>query len=309
MKNALTLSLLASVLLATSGCDSDPSGSQPARLSVRLTDAPGDFASAEVEIEQIYLLGTSTGDAEGEPSSNDKVVLFSGSRSFDLLDLRNGVTAELANVAIPEGNYQELRLIVGDVAITTNGGTTYSTEDNTLKCPSCAQSGLKVKLPAGGVDLDQGAQTIIIDFDVAQSFGHGAGNSGRWIMHPVIRATKVETTGGILGTVTLAQGVTLPTCGGAPVTIAQFVPTATAGDVVLSAATASDGNLKFSFVVPGTYTMGYTSTVAYDNGETLTFTATPSATTATIGSGGTFDVDYTITGATCAAAPPPAPAT
>lgn len=307
MKKSLAISLLTGVLFATAGCDSDPSGSGPARLSVLLTDAPGDFASAEVEIEEIYLLGSGQNDDE-DAGPGGKVVLFSGSRTFDLLELRNGVTAQLADVAIAEGNYHELRLVLGNVSITTNGGTTYSTEDNTLKCPSCSQSGLKVKLPAGGVELNRGDQTIIVDFDVAQSFGHAAGNSGRWIMHPVIRATKVDATGGIFGTVTLADGVTLPTCGGAPVTIAQFVPTATLGELVISAATEVDGDLIFSFVVPGIYTMGYTSEVLYDNGDKLAFTATPSVTTATIGSGGTFDVDYTITGATCTLAPPPAPA-
>lgn len=300
MKRAIPLSLITGLLILA-GCESDPSGSDAARVSVLLTDAPGDFASAEVEIEEIYLVG-------GSDDESGRIVLFDGGGTYDLLDLRNGVTAELGEVAIPAGSYQEMRLVVGDVTITTEGGTTYSTEDNTLKCPSCAQSGLKVKLPAGGVSFETGDQAIIVDFDVAQSFGHAAGNSDRWIMHPVIRATNVAATGGILGMVTLAEGLVLPTCGGAPVTISQFVPTATLADGVLSATTNTDGALTFSFVVPGTYTMGFTETVAYDNGDVLTFTATPSATTATIGSGGSFDVDYVITGATCTVAPPPPPA-
>ena len=32
----------------------------------------------------------------------------------------------------------------------------------------------------------QGDDALVLDFDVSQSFGHGAGNSGRWIMRPVI---------------------------------------------------------------------------------------------------------------------------
>lgn len=287
--------------LGLAACENDPAGSNTARVSVLLTDAPGDFASADVEIREIYLVG----DAD-EEGTNGRITLFDGSALFDLLDLQNGVTAELAQVTVPPGTYHQIRLVIGDATITTEGGTTYSTEDNTLKCPSCAQSGLKVKLPGGGLTLASGEQSIVVDFDVAQSFGHAAGKSGRWIMHPVIRATRAEASGGITGMVTLAEGVTLPTCGGAAVDLTHFVPTAVDGEVSMTGAVGSDGALRFSFVGPATYTMGYTSTIEYDNGDTLAFTATPSVTAATVSSGADFVVDYVITDATCTPAPAPA---
>src|SRR5688572_18026363 len=127
--------ILCALLLAFTACD-DPFGSdEGARVTVLLTDAPGDFATADVEIREIYLQGNADGD-----ESDGRVVLFSGREVFDLLGLQTGVTAELADVSVPAGTYPQLRLVIGEATITTEGGTTYSTEDNTLQCPSCSSS-------------------------------------------------------------------------------------------------------------------------------------------------------------------------
>jgi hypothetical protein len=64
MKKSLGTLLLTGVLVATAACDADPASSAPARVSLLLTDAPGDFASAEVEIEEIYLLGSGQNNDE-----------------------------------------------------------------------------------------------------------------------------------------------------------------------------------------------------------------------------------------------------
>lgn len=280
--------------VAAAACDGDAAGNDMARVSVRLTDAPGDLASAEVEIREIYLQGA------GEETEG-RVTLFSGSRTLDLLTLQNGVTEELADVTVPAGSYSQLRLVVGDARITTEGGATYSTANNTLQCPSCAQSGLKVNLPGGSLRLEDDAQVLVIDFDVSQSFGRAAGQSGRWVMRPVLAATKVETSGVIAGTVSLAQGVTLPQCGGAQVDLSRFVPTATVGDIRLTGHTTAAGALRFPFVAPGTYMVGFVDRVSFENGEMLTFAATPSAPSVTVSAGSTPLVNYSITSATCAA--------
>lgn len=280
--------------LAAAACDGGAAGNDMARVSVRLTDAPGDLASAEVEIREIYLQGN-----EGE--AGGRVTLFSGSRTLDLLTLQDGVTEELADVTVPAGSYSQLRLVVGEARITTESGATYSTSGNTLQCPSCAQSGLKVKLPGGSVRLEDDAQILVIDFDVAQSFGRAAGRSGRWVMHPVLAATELETSSVIAGSVSLAQGVTLPQCGGAPVDLSAFVPTVTAGEITLSGRTTAEGALRFPFVAPGTYTVGFVERVSFENGQTLTFGATSNVQSVAVSAGSTPGVNYSVTSATCAA--------
>lgn len=297
MKRSLAAATLALALVAA-GCDDDGTRSDTARVSVQMTDAPGDLESATVEIVDVYLQ-RGADDDEGDA----RVTLFTGSQTFDLLDLQNGVTEELADIVIPAGSYSQLRLVVGDVSITTEDGTTYSTEDNTLQCPSCAQSGLKVKLPGGSVDLEEDTQILLIDFDVAQSFGRARGSSGRWVMHPVMTATRLETTGVIEGTVALADGVTLPACGGGDVDLTHFIPTVVDGEITYSGNTSVEGDHRFPFVAPGTYTTAYVEGIDYDNDETLTFTATADVSSVTVASGGSATVNYTITGATCAPTP------
>jgi len=59
----------------------------------------------------------------------------------------------------------------------------------TLVMPSLAQSGLKVNLPDDAVVIGEDeVVTLVVDFDVAQSFGQMAGGSGSWVMTPVLHA-------------------------------------------------------------------------------------------------------------------------
>jgi hypothetical protein len=284
------LAIATTVLMA--GCDADPAGSDGmTRVRVLLTDAPGDLASAEVTISSVYFQG-----------QGGRVPLFDGAATFDLLELQNGITAELAEVVIPAGSYSDLRLVVQSASLTTLDGRTYSTAAGTLTCPSCAQSGLKVKMPGGAVRLESDSEVLLLDFDVAQSFGRQAGQSGRWVMHPVIHATDFQAALPLSGTVALAEGVTLPAaCGGRAVSIEQFVPTATAGELVVTGSTRADGTLRFSFLAPGTFTLGHVPAVSFDDGDVLNFTATVSPETVTVGSGAATTAAYTITGVSCAA--------
>ena len=100
-----------------------------------------------------------------------------------------------------------------------------------LRCPSCNASGLKVVLGNGGVTLEAGENILVLDFEVAESFGREAGNSGMWVMHPVIHATEV--VGGVPASIagTVTSNVTIPECGGAARTVADFVPQAVAASL------------------------------------------------------------------------------
>jgi hypothetical protein len=301
------LPLLAALALAA--CDGG-TGSDQARLTIRLTDAPGDLAQAWVKIDRIYLQGLQGDSARGRVD-----VLSTRTGFVDLLTLSGGRTAELVNGAVvPAGRYSELRFVVCEAYIVTKNGTVYATRDaelpagvtatGQLHIPSGCSSGIKVKFPGSddAVELESESAIMTVDFDVTQSFGHQAGNSGRWVMHPVLRATGVGLSGGIAGTVSLAQGVTLPTCGGSAAAVQAFTPRAIAGADSLNATVGTDGRYRIT-AAAGTYTMAYAPVVAYTNGDSLMVTATPGAPTVTVASGATATADYSITAATCKAKP------
>src|SRR5215211_5569650 len=117
-------------------------------------------------------------------------------------------------------------------------------------------------------------------------------------MHTVLTATSVGFAGGIAGTMALAQGVTLPTCGGAAVTLATFSPRAVAGADSVSAVVSAAGAYSMT-VVPGTYTMTYAPEYTFTNGDSLTVAAAAAPATATVAGGATSTVNYTISSATC----------
>lgn len=296
--------------LAMAACDGGGTGANgDARVSIRLTDAPGDLREAWVKIDRIYLKGGEADSANG--GSVD--LLTAGTDWVDLLTLSGGRTAELVNGAVvPAGRYSELRLVVCEAYVVSAAGDVYATgdaelpagvtADGTLQIPSGCSSGIKVKFAGDAVELESESTVMTVDFDVSQSFGHQAGNSGRWIMHPVVHATSVGFAGGISGAVGVAQGVALPTCGGAPVAVTAFVPQATVGTETFSSAVGTDGRYRIT-VAPGTYTMGYASALSFANGDSLTVAAAPSVASATVAPGGTTTVDYSITAATCKAKP------
>lgn len=190
------LALTAVVALA---CTDGPTATAQGSLTVLLKDAPGDVATAVVTIERIYLQPDTGSDAGG-------LVLRDTPVTVDLLTLRDSTMSLVSGASIPAGMYHQLRFVISDAYIAVVGTDTtqrtiYASSaayaalpagaavDGTLQMPSYAQSGLKVKLPGDAVQVDaDGVTTLVVDFDVAQSFGKVAGASGRWVMRPVVQA-------------------------------------------------------------------------------------------------------------------------
>jgi len=298
----LLLPLLAAAAIAA--CDGG-TGSETTRVSIRMTDAAGDLDEAWVKVDRIYLMG---GPADSTGGRVDLLTTPTG--WVNLLTLSGGRTAELVNgTLVPAGTYSELRMVVCEAYVVTDEGDVYATNDadlpaggtadGTLHVPSGCSSGFKVKFPADArPDLEGASNLLTVDFDVSQSFGHQAGNSGRWVMHPVLHATAVSFAGSIAGTVALATGVAMPACGGGATAITSFVPRAVLGADSLSSTVQADGTYRIT-AAPGTYTMSYVPDVTFTNGDSLTFTATPSAATAVVAQGATQTVNYSVSAATC----------
>lgn len=189
----VALPALGATLLLIAACGSDgPTGAAPgARLSVYLKDAPGDVVRAVVTIDQIYLQGGDSG----------RLVLRDEDYTVDLLTLADSVAGLVDGTAVPAGSYAGLHLVVsgGYLEVEEADGTTaiYASSTSydglpigavvagTLTMPSFAQSGLKVQF-SGDLAVGEGEQHLLVDFDVEQSFGRPAGQSGTWVMTPVI---------------------------------------------------------------------------------------------------------------------------
>jgi len=206
-----TLAVLgaAAALFAVVACDDDgdtPLAPERGALTLLLTDAPGDIRTAVVTIEQIYLQPDSNSDAAA-----DRVVLMDAPITVDLLTLADTSQTIVDSLAIPAANYAQLRFVISGAYIAVEGAdtasrliyatsTTYAglpagtTPAGRLITPSWGSSGLKVQLPGNALTIVDGTTTLLIDFDVSQSFGKAAGQSGNWIMSPIIQATRPPTT-------------------------------------------------------------------------------------------------------------------
>jgi hypothetical protein len=290
--------------LVLGACEGGSTGASSGRVSVRLVDAPGDLKEARVQIQEIYLQGAGESD-----STAGRLQLAGPSTTYyDLLTLGNGSFADLVKDAVvPAGTYSVMRVVIGDAYVITRDGKVYATAGATLPAGLSAtgelqrtrgkSSGYQAQFADGGLKVDGDSRILVLDFDVANSFGHVAGNSGKFVMNPHFTVTQASLSGSIRGTVT-ATGVTFPACGGAATDITHFTATATSGSTALAARAASDGTFAFAYAPPATYTMGV-APVAYANGDSLTFTGAANPATATVASSGTTTVNYTVTAAAC----------
>jgi hypothetical protein len=190
---------LAALAILTAGCADGmaPGAGGPATLTIHLKDAQGDVQAAVVTISEVYLQGT-----------GGRVVVLNTPYTVDLAMLTTTSTVMLSDVPLEAGTYSQLRFVVTGAYLAVddgNGGSRIyasspdyaelpagATVDGALQLPSYSTSGLKVVLPGGGLHVPASANvSLLVDFDVAQSFGQAAGQSGQWVMHPVITATDI----------------------------------------------------------------------------------------------------------------------
>lgn len=294
-------SLACLALTYLGACDAS-TGAADGTLSIRLTDAPGDFKKAVVTIDRVTL-------QPGSDSTAESIVLRNTPITTDLLTLANDVATLVDGAVVPAGTYGQLRFVISGAYIEVEGagGTrqiyatspTYAglpngaTVTGNLQTPSFSTSGLKVSLPNGGVTIGAEAQVLLVDFDVSKSFGKQAGNSGQWVMRPSLKATDFQTTGALTATAQLGTGVTMPDTTKKLVN-ATFVLTGADSSVKALPVTLNpNGSVttSFRYVMPGTYTLDLQLA-----GVTLTTTpARPQ--TVTVGSGQAATASFTITAA------------
>lgn len=196
MFRSLRLPAVAAVAALALGCDSATAPRATGALTLLLTDAPGDVVTAVVTIDQIYLQPSEDADAQ-------RIILRDEDVTTDLLTLADSTASLIEGVEIPEGSYGQLRFVLSGAYLGVEGeaGDTLiyasspdyaalpegATVDGDLVMPSLAQTGIKVNLPNDALVITEGGVVVlVVDFDVAQSFGRQAGGSGNWVMSPVL---------------------------------------------------------------------------------------------------------------------------
>jgi len=223
---------LVTAAVGAAGCGSD-SGTT-GQLSVRLTDAPGDYIqSATIWVSSIYLIG-------GTDPAGPRYTIASTPASYELTALHDGVDAALGTATIPVGDYTQMRLVVDRAEVTLKPGITIGGASTvSLQTPSAQRTGIKVNF-SGPLHVAPGQTVLVVDFDVSRNFVFNgpAGAPNGVLFKPVLHATVTDIAGAIAGTASPASAnhllfaIVTPT-GGLPDTVASAVADPATGAYIL----------------------------------------------------------------------------
>jgi len=177
-------------------------GDQLGHLVIKLTDAPFPFEmieSATVNITKVEIRKVTEGDQDGYPYI--ELPLPDDSNGFNLLELRNGVTADLVEMGIEPGNYDLIRLYVDEAALKVKEGGEYK-----VKVPSGQQTGIKIFMEPALKVVSELTTEVVLDFNLEKSFIlKGNANTPAGIkgfnFKPVVKALNKTTDGTLAGEV------------------------------------------------------------------------------------------------------------
>ena len=222
------------ILAACGGGGGSGGGPEMGTVSMSMIDATCDYRNVWVNVKEVRVQKSSTaGDGDGGWVTLQPVPTGSAKR-VDLLNLTNGDVMNLGAATVEAGVYSQLRLVLEDTGndLVLGDGTTVP-----LKTPSAQQSGLKIK--SDFTVVPNTTTPYVLDFDACKSIVV-AGNSGQYILKPVVRLTP-QFTGAIAGTVN-APGATVS------------AQTAT-GAIERTTVADATGKFVIPFVLPGTYSV------------------------------------------------------
>ena len=188
---------------ACGGTDTAPRGM--GTLVVQLTDAP--FPTDSVKSVDIFVVRVdgrvedvdeATADAhvasESESEGDGWKTLATPNASINLLALQNGVVSTVGEAKIAAASYRGFRLVIDPTKSSVtlkNAQVLTSTSSPSVMFPSASRSGIKIVLAGPVVIGEDGKTTMVVDFDVGNSFvmrGNSLSQNGL-LFKPVIRAT------------------------------------------------------------------------------------------------------------------------
>lgn len=248
-KSLLVATLISVGLVSCNDDDSDGSSSEMANLSIRMTDAPGDYDAVFIDVQGIEIQLEADNDLDatdddGTEGSEWVTVEDVNTGIYDLLELTGGVSQLLADTEIEAGYVGQMRLILGpDNTVVVDG------ETKALNTPSAQQSGLKSQL---NQRLEGGENyAFLLDFDVEQSIVE-TGNGG-YNLKPVIRLSAEANAGMVVGTTVVPAALSSDV---------QSLVVLTGNGITVSAYTNNDGDFALNGVPAGTYDVKITPQIS-----------------------------------------------
>lgn len=225
----LFLGVISSLLISCN--DDDTGANETYTYKVRMTDAPAAYDAVLIDVQGV----------EVKASNGTTFTLDTQAQVYDLLELSNGFSVEIASDQINEANISQVRLILGNDNSVVIDGQTYP-----LSTPSAQQSGLKINVNqtlSANVD-----NTLLLDFDAHQSIVN-EGN-GSYSLKPVIRVIDVQTSGSIKGSISIAG-------------ISATVTAVSSTGVEYTTIVNDQGEFTISGLASGDYTVIITPEVPY----------------------------------------------
>lgn len=237
------------------GCGGGGTGT----LSLGLTDGPTEaYSAVYVTIDEIQI------HAKGDAADDDSgwTIVANPQRTYNLLELTDGVVEGLGEGPLEAGSYTQLRLIIGttpdnspniqchphpfaNYAIDADDG-----EIHELKVPSGEQTGIKI-ICAGQCNIAENQTTeLILDFDAAASI------TPSFNLKPTIKVLTTEDFTIVQGVVN-NSGDTSP-LSGASISAQIFDAAATDPAQVVTVRTSTESNLDGNyelFLKPGEYNL------------------------------------------------------
>ncbi len=239
--HSILVTLIGTLLLISCKTSND---TEFGTLRVLLTDAPGNYEAVYVDIREVRIHKSSNADG----GDSGWITINTQPMIVDLLELTNGKYEILGEVDLEPGRYTQLRLILGDQNDIVINGTAHK-----LTTPSAQESGLKLNL---NVDIEGGEMyTLLLDFDASRSIVK-AGQSGKYLLKPVINTAWLELSGAIAGTVT--QSDALP-----------WVYAIAGADTVRGTRAAENGDFLLIGLISGNYQVAFQPSAGNYSGKTL----------------------------------------
>lgn len=211
-----------------------------AKVNIFLVDAPASFDEVWVEVVAVEVLPR--GGNEDNASAWLNLPYERNGGKINLLTLTGGNAENLGAIEVPAGEISQIRLILGEDNYLVSNGNRID-----LRTPSAQQSGLKLKVDKpieAGMSYD-----LVIDFDVAQSIVR-AGNSGQYILRPVLRVVAEAQA--------ILTGTILPLDAG-PVSVLAII-----GQDTIGTFTNENGLFAIGGLRQGTYTLSLTPNESFE---------------------------------------------
>lgn len=238
------------------GGSSDGSGT----VSVGLTDSASDkYHAVYITVADVQICEKDTDNSSDDncnwrslQTENDEPL---SNRTYNLLKLVNGVTEAIGSKEFDEGEYNQIRLIIGDTPEPENNllGEPHefanylilNDDSNTiepLKIPSGFQTGIKLVhrfvVEAGKI------KELVLDFDADRSVVK-AGNSGKYNLKPTIKVFETDDKIEVDGTVTDDSGTSIKNA-----TVSAQISDGLSATVIRSTTTTEVGYYQLSLLSP-----------------------------------------------------------